>query len=299
MFRPTHIALCVLLSAVAALAVDDAPQAAPTSGGESNQPVAIPTPTPEPAAAVNSVAQPPSAVSEPAPSSPSPSRERPGEGESPKVGPASVKVESAQISPKTTVPEIPTPLLVPEPPAPQESLPLVPSDNADQPVHAAAVPPGSSHWLLQTFLALGIVIGLIFALRYLVQRLGGAATSAAHVAPLVEVLARTNIAPKTQMMFLKINQRLIVVAQSPAGLQPITTFDDPEDIAWALTQIESAKPLSITQGFRQIMHRFDGDYDPEAAESGGSASSDEQHIDRTHNQMSSLLSRIRNLSRKE
>ncbi|QNN23889.1 hypothetical protein HED60_16975 [Planctomycetales bacterium ZRK34] len=292
MFRPTHIALCVLLSAVAALGAD---VAAPTgavepAGGESNQPVAIPaaTPTPEPekATAPKTVAQPPSAVRDAAPSESSATH-----ASKPAPAPAA-----------RAVPEIPTPLMIPEPPAPQESLPLVPAEGADQPArNTAAMPAGSDHWLLQTFIALGIVIGLIFALRYLVQRLGGAATSAAHVAPLVEVLARTNIAPKTHMMFLKINQRLVVVAQSPAGLQPITTFDDPEDLAWALTQIESAKPMSITQGFRQIMHRFEGDYDPEnpQASETESAGDAERHIDRTHNQMSSLLSRIRNLSRKE
>lgn len=292
MFRPTHIALCVLLSAVAALGADVAAPAGAVepAGGESNQPVAIPaaapSPEPEKATATKTVAQPPSAVRDAAPSESSATS-------APKPAPAPAA---------RAVPEIPTPLMIPEPPAPQESLPLVPAEGADQPArNTAAMPTGSDHWLLQTFLALGIVIGLIFALRYLVQRLGGAATSAAHVAPLVEVLARTNIAPKTQMMFLKINQRLVVVAQSPAGLQPITTFDDPEDLAWALTQIESAKPMSITQGFRQIMHRFEGDYDPDnpQASETESAGDAERHIDRTHNQMSSLLSRIRNLSRKE
>ncbi|MBI1369524.1 MAG: hypothetical protein GC162_12830 [Planctomycetes bacterium] len=151
--------------------------------------------------------------------------------------------------------------------------------------------------MFQTFAALAIVISMIFALRFILQRVGGGATAAAHVAPLVEVLARTTIAPKTQVMFLKINQRIVAVCQSPAGMHPLTTFDQPDDMAWILSQIESAKPMSISQGFRQLVHRFDRDYAAESETSPTGPDTGEQYIDRTRDSMSSLLSRLRTLSR--
>ena len=203
----------------------------------------------------------------------------------------------------------PTPrVATPEPAAPQESLPLggSPVPNmaaANGALSTDALPPatsggggGGSSWVLQTITALGIVLGLIFLLRLLLQRLTGARPAPmAH--SLVEVLARTTIAPRTHLLFLRIQQRIIVAAHSPAGIQAVTELTDADEIASFLARVEAGKAGSISNSFRNLLGRFDGDHTSETQGAGGDENADdpEHHIDRTREQMSGLMARIRNL----
>jgi len=272
MFRPTQItviALTLSVSTCCAFAADDV-------SVETNQPVSIEQVEPPASQKTN----------EPTPAT---------EADQP-VTPPSLILRDPEPRDVPETESQPASQAQPDPPAPQESLPLGSADPDSGSPDTSSASNSSSSWMWQTFGALAIVIALIFFLRFMLQRLGGQASTAAHVAPLVEVLARSSIAPKTQLMFLKINQRVVVVAQSQAGLQTVTTFDNPEDTAWVLRQVESARPMSISQGFKQLMHRFDNDYAAQSAEEG--ADDSEQYVDRTRNEMSSLLSRIRNLSQK-
>lgn len=151
--------------------------------------------------------------------------------------------------------------------------------------------PQSGSWVLQTVTALAIVIGLIFMLRALLMRLTGT-QAGVGANRLVEVLARATIGHKTQVVFLKINQRVVVVGQTPAGMDTLTEIDDPEEVAWLLGEVEAAKPRSISQSFRSVMQRFDKDFSS-TEETGTDAS--EQYVDRTRDELSGLLSRIRHL----
>lgn len=177
-----------------------------------------------------------------------------------------------------------TPLPVPA----QEQRPLGIPSGGGAPTESS--PTGSGSWALQTLAALAIVIALIFVMRSLLMRLSG--TRAAGASRLVEVLARTTIGHKTQVVFLKINQRVIVAAQTPAGIDTLTVMDEPEEVAWLLGEVEAAKPMSITQSFRHVMQRFDKDFNA-GAESGTDRS--EQYVDRTRDELSGLLARIRHL----
>jgi flagellar biogenesis protein FliO len=193
----------------------------------------------------------------------------------------------------------PAPPAKPEPAPPQEALPLgrgAASSLAPGAPNTETEPASSRSWLLQTFTALAVVIGLIYLLRLFLQKITGTGPLPGGQ-KLVEVLARSNIAPKTQVLFLRINQRIVVVGQTPAGLSNLTTLDDPQDVAWLLAQVQAARPLSVTQGFKQLLHRFDGDYDPAAPEVT-QHNDPEQFVDRTRNQLSSLLTRIRTMKGK-
>lgn len=185
-----------------------------------------------------------------------------------------------------------------EPAPPQEQQPLGPSGSqADHrttsitPSSAPASGSGSGSWLVQTLLALGLVIALIFALRWLLKRLTGwgGATGARRADALVEVLARSTIAPKTSVLFLKVHERIVVAGQTPAGLNTLTEFDDPDQVAAILTQIQAARPHSISRTFGSLMKQADKDY----------PTGDEQEhiVDRTRDSMSGLLGRIRSLKK--
>ncbi len=176
--------------------------------------------------------------------------------------------------------------------------PIAPSTGASTtptpaPAQLASTPSPSGSWLLQTLTALALVIGLIFMLRVVMQKLflpGGKSLSGR----IVEVLARSTIGPKTQVLFLRINQRIVVVGQTPAGLNSLTTLEDPQDVAWLLEQVQASRPRSITTGFRQLLHRFDKDYETDAAsETTGDAA--EQSVDRTRDRLSGLITRMKDM----
>jgi flagellar biogenesis protein FliO len=137
-----------------------------------------------------------------------------------------------------------------EHPDPSEDLPLGRRSATIAP--AAATAQSSAPWLWQTLAALAVVIGLILALRLLLQRMPGGRTIGAGEGP-VEVVARSNIAPRTQLLFLRINQRIIIAAQTAQGLSTLAILDQPQDVAWVLDQAQRGG----TRGFRQVLHRFE------------------------------------------
>jgi flagellar biogenesis protein FliO len=150
-------------------------------------------------------------------------------------------------------------------------------------------PRNSGSWMLQTLTALGVVLVLIFLLRNVLRRIAGPAAPSSP-GGLVEVLARTPIGGKTYIVFLKIADHIVVASQGPAGMQPLTTLDDPEDVAQVLTQVRSHEANSISASFRKMLQGADGHFG-ESSETG--ADNEEQYVDRTRDQLSSLLGRMR------
>ena len=199
---------------------------------------------------------------------------------------------------------------LPLPLAAQERLPLGRSPDNDAPMLGENTDGsetntiGGSQWLLSTAAALAIVIGLIYVAKLGFQRLSGVSGVTGHAPGLVEVLARTSIGPKSSVMFLRIGQRVIVVAQSGAGLQTLSEIDDPDEVADLIGQVQAAKPKSISNGFRSLLGRFDNQFEGDVAmpeteleanwdeESEGQNGS-EHAFDRTRNELSQLRSRIR------
>ena len=153
--------------------------------------------------------------------------------------------------------------------------------------------PSTSSWLMQTFTALGIVIGLALAVRYIYARMGG--KIATHASPVVEVLSRTTVAPRSHVMLLRVGGRVLVVSDSSAGMRTLASLEDPEEVADILGSVSAAKPASITRGFSQLLQKFgdDHDQDPQAGLDG-------DHIQppgKVRDGMSGLLSRVRSMGR--
>jgi flagellar biogenesis protein FliO len=92
---------------------------------------------------------------------------------------------------------------------------------------------------LRVTLALGGVIGLIFALRW------GAKWFYPGVAPLkgtasVRVLSRTVIGPRQQVVLIKVGRRILAVGDSGARLSPLCEITDPDEVASLLGAARSA-----------------------------------------------------------
>jgi flagellar biogenesis protein FliO len=210
--------------------------------------------------------------------------------------------------PATPPPAIPRP---PEPAPAHESLPLGTSADAVAPGSttgtsaaaassivppAAASPPSSSSaWMLQTFAALALVIALILLIRYLIARITGHSGPARSDA-LAQIIARQMIAPRTQLLFLRVGHRIVVASHSPAGLSPLTELSDPDEVALILARAQAQRPTSISRGFRQLLGRFDDQHNPRHPDDTDTTEPD-AHIDepaaRVRDEVSSLLARLR------
>ncbi|MAX25502.1 MAG: hypothetical protein CMJ19_13460 [Phycisphaeraceae bacterium] len=177
--------------------------------------------------------------------------------------------------------------------APGEGLVPDSNPNEDEPLGSFS---DTGSWILNTVTALGVVIGLIFAMRMGMNKLSGRPVMGGR-SGIVEVLSRTSLSPRNQVMLLRLGQRIIVVSEGPAGVRTLANVDDPDEVAGLLTSISASKPGSISQSFNQLLNRADTEMDNPsgfAREHGGD--DDEHMIDKTRNELSSLLSRIRAMS---
>ena len=173
-----------------------------------------------------------------------------------------------------------------------EQTPLGGSSRREGEAAGLAEPTGG--WLLSTCAALGVVIGLIFATRWVYTKMGGQVV--ARSSPAVEVLSRTTVAPKSHVLLLRVGQRVLVVGDSGTGLRTLANLDEPEEVASVLQSVTSQQPTSVSKSFNGLVARFNGEYEAKArlAEEGGDDS--EIALDRTRDALSGLKSRLRALS---
>ena len=146
-----------------------------------------------------------------------------------------------------------------------------------------------SGWILSTLGALGTVIGLVLALRWIYGRMGGQVASPSS--PIIEVLSRTSIAPRQHVLLLRVGSRVLVVADGAGTLRTLAQIDDADEVADLLGAVTVAKPNSLTGGFNQLLGRLGRDYD--AVEQGHD--DQEVHVDSAREAVTGVLSRIKQL----
>lgn len=163
--------------------------------------------------------------------------------------------------------------------------------------------PGSSslggNWLLSTLAALGVVIALVFVVRWLLRR-GGVVSSAAPQGSVVEVLSRTTVAPRSHVVLMRVGQRVLVVSDSPAGMRTLDTVTDPGEIAELLGAVEMSRETSISKSFNGVMKRLSGQWsdDEQAYDADAELPVDEEGVGmtRARGAVSSVRGRLAALS---
>lgn len=120
-----------------------------------------------------------------------------------------------------------------------------------------ATKPASDDWP-KIIGGLALVAGLIFLARHLLRRAGGA-TALGGRGGIVEVLHRTTLSMKHQLLVVKFGRRLLLMQSSPQGLRTLSELSDPDEIAEMLTAIERKKPGSFTTLMDRKAGQFAGD----------------------------------------
>lgn len=86
----------------------------------------------------------------------------------------------------------------------------------------------------RTLLALGLVVGLIFALRFVLKRLGGPA--ALRAAGPVEILLRANLSAKERIYLVRMGGRLLLLGSGAGGLTTLCDVREQEEAARLISQ---------------------------------------------------------------
>ncbi|HEV2296756.1 MAG TPA: flagellar biosynthetic protein FliO [Tepidisphaeraceae bacterium] len=118
----------------------------------------------------------------------------------------------------------------------------------------AAKPAIGAFDTMHVVLSLGIVLTLIFALRWLGQRLfGKGMTSRSSRA--VQVLSRNVISPKQQLLVVQVGRRLVVVGDSGQQMNSLCEITDPDEMAALIGQIHEEKRETSGNPFGSIFGR--------------------------------------------
>jgi flagellar biogenesis protein FliO len=139
----------------------------------------------------------------------------------------------------------------------------------NKPIHhnsqTAATNPSSSSSnytasdLARVPLALGAVILLILCLRWIIRSLGGYQTGKSGNRA-VQVLTRTTISPRQQMLVLQFGRRLLLVGSSGSELKPLCQIDDADEVAEVLAQIQQHRSGVVTRSFGAMFGRAEKAY---------------------------------------
>jgi flagellar biosynthetic protein FliO len=103
--------------------------------------------------------------------------------------------------------------------------------------------------------ALVIVLGLIFGLRWVLRRtFPGAGVGGSSSA--VQVLSRTVLSPKQQLMLVRVGRRLVVVGDSGGQMSPLSEITDPDEVAALVGQLRDEKLSAAGPMFGGLLGRL-------------------------------------------
>jgi flagellar biogenesis protein FliO len=153
-------------------------------------------------------------------------------------------------------------------------------------------------------LALGAVVSLILAFRWGARRfmIGGAATGHSRA---VQVISRTIVSPKQQLMLVKVGRRLVLVANTAAGMNAICEIRDEQEVADLLGQVSADQGDSVTRAFGSLFRREEDKFsspDDEPATAPGrpdnlAGDPEEAAIGSTRDELSGLMEKVRLVSK--
>jgi flagellar biogenesis protein FliO len=100
--------------------------------------------------------------------------------------------------------------------------------------------------------ALALVLGLIFALRWLFKRSVNPATLPGATTA-VQVLTRSYLSPRQQLLLVRVGRRLLVVSDCNGQLNSLSEITDPDEVASLVGQLRDEKLTSASRTFGNLL----------------------------------------------
>lgn len=134
----------------------------------------------------------------------------------------------------------------------RKSTPLTPSTKAED-----AAQSRKSGGTLQALVSIGsslaIVMGLVFGVAWFYRKTLNTSLGASLPKQVVDVLGRTPIATRQQLVLVRFGSKLVLVSMVQGEARTISEITDPLEVDQLAGLCESAKPGSITQSFRSVL----------------------------------------------
>jgi len=127
------------------------------------------------------------------------------------------------------------------------------ANTANQPGPGKSERSSGSWW--DTLCALALVIGLIFLLRHVINRFSGKTPTSSR-SGVVEVMARVGVAPKQQVLLLRLGGRVLLVGQSANGMNTLADINDPDEVASVLAAVTATQTTAPAGQFTSLFGRF-------------------------------------------
>jgi flagellar biogenesis protein FliO len=149
-------------------------------------------------------------------------------------------------------------------------------------------------------LALGVVLGCIFILRWASRHVLGLPGGGSHEA--IQVLCRSMVSPRQQLMLVQVGRRLVLVANCGAQMNSLCEITDADEIAGILGQLHRRKNSAGTGAFLSLFRGASAPYedaarDDEAPAEVKAEANGEVELAATRQELSGLLEKVRSVSR--
>ncbi len=131
-------------------------------------------------------------------------------------------------------------------------LRLAPRSESSRPHSQKPSAPTASSALTTVGGSLAVVLGLFLIIAWCARRFSPAG---AAILPkeAVELLGRTSLAARQQAHLVRIGNKLLLVAISPAGAETLTEITEPTEVEHLTALCRRGKPTSSTLAFRQAL----------------------------------------------
>jgi len=145
--------------------------------------------------------------------------------------------------------------------------------------------------------ALAIVIGAILVLRWGSRWFLGLQIPAGS-APAIRVLARQVVAPRQQLMLIKVGRRILLVANTGAQMNALCEVTDTEEVDQLMAETKQPAAAPAGKPFWSVFKRAESQF--EQRESGASVASQdkiEPELATTREEVNGLLGKVKAISR--
>ena len=109
---------------------------------------------------------------------------------------------------------------------------------------------GSLRAHLQTLTGLGIVVVLIFLTRVVLRRFGRPMGAPRTTGP-VELLSRTRVSPRQELLLVRLGRRLVLVGCSPEGFSALSEVADADEQAGITAEFNGAREDPATRRYER------------------------------------------------
>ncbi len=114
---------------------------------------------------------------------------------------------------------------------------------------------GTVQMFVSVMSSLAIVIGLILAAAWCYRK-AAPTISGALPKQVVQVLGRTPLAPRQQLVLLRLGSKLVLVSNLHGEVRTISEITDPLEVDRLSGLCEAAQPGSISESFRSVLHNI-------------------------------------------